>query len=121
AGNFESVLVGYYVKRQLFFAGRVRAGFTPYTRAEVLRRIAEHQTARCPFVNLPNSTGKGHWGEGITAEDMRALKWVEPRVVVEIGFVEWSADGLLRHSTFIGIRDDKRASEVRREGASSHI
>jgi bifunctional non-homologous end joining protein LigD len=65
--------------------------------------------------NLPNSTGKSHWGEGITAEDMKALRWVKPAVVVEIGFVEWTADALLRHSTFVSIRDDKQASAVHRE------
>ncbi|MFI5302509.1 MAG: non-homologous end-joining DNA ligase [Polyangiales bacterium] len=116
ATNLESILVGYYDKRKLHFAGKVRAGFTPYVRAEVMRRIAEHPTAGCPFVNLPNSTGKSHWGEGITTNDMKTLRWVKPRVVVEVGFVEWTADGLLRHSTFVGIRDDKHASDVRHEG-----
>jgi bifunctional non-homologous end joining protein LigD len=115
ASNFDSILVGYFEKRRLNFAGRVRAGFTPHLRAEVMRRIAEHPTSRCPFVNLPNSTGKSHWGEGITAEDMKIMRWVKPRVVVEIGFVEWTVDGLLRHSTFVGIREDKRLSAVRRD------
>ena len=55
-----------------------------------------------------------HWGEGITAEDMKALRWVKPTVVVEVGFVEWTADALMRHSTFVGIRDDKRPSDVGR-------
>ncbi len=115
ATNFDSVLVGYFEKRTFYFAGKVRAGFTPHMRAEVMRRIGDQQIARCPFVNLPNSTGKSHWGEGITAEDMKALRWVKPAVVVEIGFVEWTAEALLRHSTFVGIRDDKRASAVHRE------
>jgi bifunctional non-homologous end joining protein LigD len=106
AANFESLLVGYFEKRQFVFAGRVRAGFTPYVRADVMGRIAHAGTDRCPFVNLPNSTGKSRWGEGITAEDMKTLRWVKPSVVVEVGFVEWPADGLLRHSTFVGIRED---------------
>jgi bifunctional non-homologous end joining protein LigD len=115
ATNFDSVLVGYFEKRRFYFAGKVRAGFTPHMRAELMRRIGDRQVARCPFVNLPNSTGKSHWGEGITTEDMKALRWVKPTVVVEIGFVEWTAEALLRHSTFVGIRDDKRASDVHRE------
>jgi hypothetical protein len=36
-------------------------------------------------VNLPNSTGKSHWGEGITVEDMVALRWIKPTVSVEVG------------------------------------
>jgi bifunctional non-homologous end joining protein LigD len=115
ASNFDSVLVGYFEKRTLYFAGKVRAGLTPHMRAEVMRRIGDHAMAGCLFVNLPNSTGKSHWGEGITAEDMKALRWVKPTVVVEVGFVEWPTDGLLRHSTFVGIREDKRPSAVRRE------
>ncbi len=114
ASNFDSILVGYFEKRHLNFAGRVRAGFTPHLRAEVMRRIADHPTSRCPFANLPNSTGKSHWGEGITAEDMKTMRWVKPIVVVEVGFVEWTAEGLLRHSAFVGIREDKRPSTVRR-------
>ncbi len=46
---------------------------------------------------------------------MTSLRWVKPAVVVEVGFVEWTAEALLRHSTFVGIRDDKRASAVHRE------
>jgi bifunctional non-homologous end joining protein LigD len=108
AANFDSIVVGYFDERKFYFAGRVRAGFTPHMRAEVMRRIADRQITRCPFVNLPYSTGKSHWGEGITAEEMNTLRWVKPVVVVEIGFVEWTAEALLRHSTFVGIRDDKR-------------
>jgi bifunctional non-homologous end joining protein LigD len=115
ASNFDSILVGYFENRQLCFAGRVRAGFTPHMRAEVMRAIAHHPMTRCPFVNLPNSTGKRHWGEGITADDMKGLRWVRPTVVVEVGFVEWTAESLLRHSTFVGIRKDRRPADVRRE------
>jgi DNA ligase D-like protein (predicted ligase) len=115
--NFDSILVGYYNDRQLYFAGKVRAGFTPHLRNEVFRQIGNQHPRRCPFANLPNSTGKGHWGEGITEADMTTLKWVKPTIVVEVAFVEWSVDGLLRHSHFIGIRTDKSASQVhRRDG-----
>jgi bifunctional non-homologous end joining protein LigD len=117
ASNFDSILLGYYDKRKLYFAGKVRAGFTPYARAELMRRITKHPAARCPFMNLPNSSGKSRWREGITAEDMKTLRWVKPMLVVEVGFVEWAMDGLLRHATFLGIRDDKRPTDVGREVA----
>lgn len=116
--NFESILVGYYDKRKLFYAGKVRAGFTPHLRAEVFARLAPIARPDCSFVNLPNSEGKSRWGEGITAEDMKVLRWVKPRVVVEVSFVEWTRDGNLRHSTFVGLRDDKKALDVRRERSS---
>ena len=111
---FDSVLVGYFERRRFFYAGKVRAGLTPRTRAEVFDRIREHTISACPFVNLPNSAGKSHWGEGITAEDMTTLRWVKPRVVVEVAFTEWTAGGNLRHASFAALRDDKAAADVRR-------
>ena len=116
ASNFDSLLVGYYgLDKKLHFAARLRAGFTPHMKAEVFRRIADGPMNRCPFVNLPNSSGRGRWGEGITEEDMATMKWVKPKVVVEGAFVEWTRDGLLRHPKFVGIRDDKAPREVVRE------
>jgi bifunctional non-homologous end joining protein LigD len=112
--NLESLVVGYYDDGKLLFAGRVRAGLTPPDRADVFRRIAADQTPRCPFANLP-STGTGHWGEGVTAEDMTKLRWVKPKVVVEVSFVEWTRDNALRHSEFVAVRDDKRPADVTRD------
>jgi bifunctional non-homologous end joining protein LigD len=65
-------------------------------------------------VNLPNSR-KGHWGEGISEADMAALRWVRPVLVIEVSFVEWTRDGLMRHPQFVAVRDDKPARDVRRE------
>jgi DNA ligase D-like protein (predicted ligase) len=116
AGNtFDSVLVGFYEGRRFLHAGKVRAGFKPHTRAEVFARISGTEIERCPFANLPNSTGKSHWGEGVTAEDMKTLRWVQPQVVVEVAFTEWTEGGNLRHASFVGVRDDKPAREVKRE------
>ena len=112
--NFESLVVGYFEGKKLRFAGRVRAGLTPHIRAEIFRRITADQIARCPFVDLP-STRSGHWGEGVTAEDMLKLRWIRPKVVIEVSFVEWTRDGALRHSEFVAIRDDKKPSEVHRD------
>ena len=112
--TFDSVLAGYYDGRRLFYAGKVRAGFTARSRAEVFDRIAGSEVVKCPFVNLPNSTGRSHWGEGITAEEMLALRWVKPRVVIEVAFTEWTPAGNLRHAAFVGIRDDKPARAVGR-------
>jgi bifunctional non-homologous end joining protein LigD len=113
--TLDSILVGYYKDRRLYFAGKVRAGLTPHMRTELLSRLDAFAIASCPFVNLPNSSGRSRWGEGITAEDMKALRWVKPSLVAEVSFVEWTRDGLLRHPVFVGIRGDKPAADVRRE------
>jgi bifunctional non-homologous end joining protein LigD len=114
ATNFESLLVGYYDRGKLYFAGKVRAGLTPHIRADLVRRFPPLEVRRCPFVNLPNSQ-TSHWGEGITEEDMQNLRWLKPQLVVEVSFVEWTRDGLLRHSQFVALREDKPAREVRKE------
>jgi bifunctional non-homologous end joining protein LigD len=113
-GAFDSVLVGYYRGRDLYYAGKVRAGFTPRTRTEMARRLVSIGARKCPFVNLP-SIRSGHWGEGISAEEMTVLRWVKPALVVEVAFTEWTRDGNLRHSSFAGFRDDKKARDVVRE------
>jgi bifunctional non-homologous end joining protein LigD len=112
--SFESLVVGYYDGPHLYFAGRVRAGLTPHARAEIFPAIARDRISACPFVNLP-SAGGGHWSEGVTEADMTKLRWVKPRLVVEVSFVEWTRDGNLRHSEFVGVRPDIAAREVRRE------
>ena len=114
ATNFDSLLVGYYDRTKLVCAGKVRSGFTPHLRAQVFEQIRGLHTTRCPFANLP-SGGSGHWGEGITLDEMQLLTWVTPQCVVEVSFAEWTRDGSLRHAAFIGLRDDKRAKDVRRE------
>ena len=83
--------------------------------AELFARLAPLATASCPFVNLPNSTGRSHWGEGITAEEYDGASLGKPTIVVEVSFVKWTRDALLRHPAFVGVRNDKLARQVRRE------
>lgn len=114
--GFESLLVGYYDRKRLLHAGKVRAGLNPKLRADIFKRLRPLETPHCPFANLPNSNGKTrHWGEGITEADMQTLRWVRPELVVEVSFVEWTRDGNLRHAAFVGLREDKSARTVRRE------
>ena len=110
----DALLVGYHEGTQLRFGGKVRAGFTPHLRREVFESLKPLEFATCPFVDLPNSKAS-HWGGGVTAEQMAEMTWVKPTLVAQIRFVEWTNDGHLRHAAFLGLRSDKRASEVRRE------
>jgi DNA ligase D-like protein (predicted ligase) len=110
----DALLVGYYEGKQLRFAGKVRAGFTPHLRREMFDALKPLQIAECPFVDLPNSKAS-HWGGGVTADQMSEMTWVKPKAIAQIRFVEWTNDGHLRHAAFLGIRSDKRASEIRRE------
>ena len=72
--------------------------------------------AKCPFRNLPES-GKGRWGEGLTAEDMKKCRWLKPQLVAVIEFLEWTPDHHLRHPKCVAIREDRNAAEVTRESS----
>jgi bifunctional non-homologous end joining protein LigD len=113
-GGVDALLVGYYDGRDLRFAGKVRAGFTPRVRGDVAAELKALHADRCPFGDLPH-TGTSHWGGGVTAEQMSEMQWLRPAAVAQIRFVEWTAEGHLRHAAFLGLRKDKPARTVRRE------
>jgi bifunctional non-homologous end joining protein LigD len=110
----DALLVGYYEKKELRFAAKVRAGFTPRLRRDVHDRLKPLLTASCPFDDLPNSKA-AHWGGGVTADQMAEMRWVTPQLLAQIRFVEWTSEGHLRHAAFLGLRDDKPARTVVRE------
>ena len=112
--SLDALLVGYYEGKGLLFAGKVRAGFIPPVRRDVVRKLKPHRVDNCPFANLPDDK-KSRWGAGITAEEMREMQWTRPQLVAQIRFVEFTGDGRLRHAAFLGLRTDKEAREVRRE------
>jgi bifunctional non-homologous end joining protein LigD len=114
-GNtFDAVIFGYYDEGRLLYVGRTRNGFTPSSRAGLMRRFGNLETIECPFVNLPESSG-GRWGQGLTAEKMKGCRWLRPELVGQFEFAEWTPDNHLRHSRFIALRDDKKPPVAGRE------
>jgi bifunctional non-homologous end joining protein LigD len=112
--GLDAILVGFYEGRKLQFAGKVRAGFIPHVRREVLEKLKPLGTSVCPFANLPDASS-GHWGTGITVDQMAEMQWTKPQLVAQIRFTEWTAENRLRHAAFLGLRLDKSAKEVSRE------
>ncbi len=112
--GFDALLLGYYENGDLLYASRTRNGFTPATRQELFKRMRPLRIETCPFANLPEPRG-GRWGAGLTAAKMKECRWLQPDLVGQFEFVEWTADGHLRHTKFTGLREDKPAKEVRRE------
>jgi bifunctional non-homologous end joining protein LigD len=110
----DALLAGYYEGKVLKFAGKVRAGFTPHIRREVFARLVPLHHTKCPFADLPSSR-TSHWGAGVTPEEMTEMQWVTPTLVAQIRFVEWTAEGHLRHAAFLGLRTDKKPRSVVRE------
>jgi ATP-dependent DNA ligase len=112
--GIDSLVVGFYRDKDLIYAARVRAGLVPATRREVFEWIKHLKTAKCPFTNLPELTA-GRWGQGLTAEKMKECVWLRPEAVARIDFLEWTGADHLRHTKFIGLRDDKDPLKVARE------
>jgi ATP-dependent DNA ligase len=94
------------------FAEKVRNGFVPHLRREVAERFKGLETDDCPFANLPEKK-RNPWA--LTREQMKECVWLRPELVAQIEFTEWTPDGHLRHSRFVGLRDDKDPREVMRE------
>jgi ATP-dependent DNA ligase len=115
ANVLHLLLVGYYIGRELIYAAAVRAGIPSQFRRALLPEIETLRISRCPFVNLPERTD-GRWGEGLTVAKMAACCWLHLFIVARIDFPEWTPEDRLRHPRFAGIRTDKDARDVVREG-----
>ena len=99
--DFGALLVGYYEDGRLKYAGRVGTGYTAATLHELGQRLRALETPDPPFVDA-NPVPRG-------------THWVRPQLVGQFGFAEWTTDGRLRQGRYLGMRDDKAATDVVRE------
>jgi DNA ligase D-like protein (predicted ligase) len=112
--TFDALVFGYYEGDRLMYAARTRNGFTPVTRAQLFRKFKGLEIDKCPFANLPEARS-GRWGQGLTKAKMAECVWLKPVLVGQFEFLEWTGDNHLRHSKFVGLREDKNAKGVLRE------
>jgi bifunctional non-homologous end joining protein LigD len=117
ASSFDALLVGYYEGKRLLFIAKIRNGFVPATRRELLERLRKLATDRCPFSNLPEPKNARR-GIALTADVMKRCQWVKPTLVAQVEFTEWTQRDHLRHARFLGLRIDKDALEVTKEEAA---
>ncbi len=96
-----ALLVGHYDGKSLRYAGKVGTGYDRKTLELLYQRLLPLHRTTSPFVQGPKPAGD--------------VQWVDPKLVAEIAFSEWTSAGLLRHPRFVGLRDDKPAHGVRRE------
>jgi len=114
--GIDSLIVGYYEGDKLMYAARTRNGFVPASRRQVFSKLRHLMTPSCPFVNLPE-TRRSRFGEELNAEKMRKAVWLRPQAVAQIEFLEWTEGDRLRHSKFVGLREDKYPRSVVKEDA----
>jgi bifunctional non-homologous end joining protein LigD len=98
---FGALLLGVYEGTDLIYVGHTGTGFNERELARVMKLLKPLETEKCPFKNKPKTNERPHW--------------VRPELVAQIKFTEWTADGKLRHPVYLGLRDDKKPTEVRRE------
>jgi bifunctional non-homologous end joining protein LigD len=111
---FGSLLVGYYAGKKLMFASKVGTGFDRLRLRSLHTLFTCYKTPDCPFANLPTRR-LNRFGQGITAAEMKRCTWLLPRLVCQVRFLEWTGDQSLRQPVFLGLRDDRKASQVVRE------
>jgi bifunctional non-homologous end joining protein LigD len=95
-----ALLLGYYDAGELRYAGKVGTGFTRATLRDLAEKLEPLRRDTSPFADRVRE---------------KHVTWAEPELVAQVGFSEWTRDGRLRHPRFLGLRDDKAASEVVRE------
>ena len=102
--SFGALLLGYWEGDDLVYAGKVGTGFTRSTLRELYKSLSERERSSSPFV---------------TGAVERGARWVEPMLVAEVAFSNWTRDGRLRHPSFVRLRPDKASHDVVREGCGS--
>ena len=105
SGRFGSLILGYWEGKELAYAGNVGTGFTDGEIDKLLKKLRPLERKEPSFREVPK----------MPKVRRDAIVWVEPRLVAEVEFVEWTHDGRLRAPSYKGLREDKSTEEVRRE------
>jgi ATP-dependent DNA ligase len=109
--HLGALLLGYYADDgKLIYAGHVGTGMPVKVLADLRRRLDPIARNTSPLsVRPPRST---RFGSPLV---LSRVHWVEPKLVAEITYLTWTVDNLLRHTVYVGLREDKPADQVRRE------
>ena len=103
---FSSLVLGVYDKGKLIYAGRAGTGFSNQMRVDLKKMLDRLGRNTRPFEQIPSDPG------------LRRAVWAEPKLVGEVVFTEWTDEGIIRHPSFQGLREDKKPTEVVREEPS---
>ncbi|WP_343725013.1 DNA ligase D [Herbaspirillum huttiense] len=102
--GFGAILVGVHDEQgQLQYAGRVGTGFDERLLGSMLKQFRQREQDQPAFVNPP------------TGQQRRGVHWLKPELVAEVKFAQWTKSGILRHGSFVALREDKAPEEIVRE------
>lgn len=108
---FGALILGYYRDKRLIFAGRVGTGFSDKALREIFGKLKPLEIPKPLVEEIQDPSGR--WRpKGWKSSDSR---WVQPKLVAQVQFTEWTDDGILRHPSFQGLREDKDPAKVVRE------
>ena len=102
---FSSLLLGTFENGALIYAGKVGTGFSSSDLTALAKRFKPLEQSASSFVEVP-------------AIERKDAVWLKPMLVCEVTYTDWTRDGRLRHPSFRGLREDKRAADVRRDSAN---
>ena len=106
-----ALLLGYYDKGELRYAGSVGTGWNSSTGRDLHAKLTRLQSAKPAFEAASVTPGRS------SRRARGSEKWVKPQLVVEVAFTEWTPEGHVRHPSFKGLRNDKPPTAISRERA----
>ena len=110
--SFSALILGVYDKGKLTFIGQAGTGFTDRSQEQILKLLKPLETKVCPFPEQPVINKPTRFRPNPPKAD---VTWVKPEIVCEVKYQELSKDGIMRHPSFQGIREDKKPKEVIKE------
>lgn len=110
--RFSSLLLGVYSNNRLRYAGKVGTGFNDKMQKEMMRQFKPLIVKKSPLDIIPDYNKASRFRPNPPHAD---AVWLKPKLVCEVNFSEVTEDGVFRHPSFLGIREDKEAREVIRE------
>lgn len=96
-----ALILGVYEKNELIYIGHSGGGFTEAGLKDIKKKLVPLEIKECPFKTVPKTNTKPHW--------------VQPELICEISFSEWTGEGLMRHPVFMGMRTDKTPEEITKD------
>lgn len=111
---FSSILVGVFEDGKLDYTGKIGTGFNDQMQAEMMQKFKPLITSKLPFSVIPDVNKPSRFR---TNPPNASVTWLKPEMVCEVSYVEMTEDGVMRHPSFEGLREDKIAKEVMKEKA----
>ncbi|GGH79572.1 bifunctional non-homologous end joining protein LigD [Filimonas zeae] len=111
---FSSLLVGVFENGKLQYTGKIGTGFTTAMQKEMMKLFQPLVTAKAPFTEIPDVNKPSRFRPD---PPHATATWLKPQLVCEVSYTEITTDGVMRHPSFEGMREDKKARDVKREVA----